>query len=116
MRHRDTRWLGRSGVEASHTGDARAARESFERIVAAAQADTTAGTGFAISVEASTAARLRGRLDRALVRTPRDLRPLIIKADHWSAVGDERDASSLYWPRSRRLRRPTSCFPTCGTS
>ena len=60
MRHRDTRSLGRSGVEATHTGDARAARESFERIVAAAQADASAGTGFAMSVEASTAARLPG--------------------------------------------------------
>ena len=43
----DARTLAQSGIDALHRGDARSARESFERLVASGQADAAA-CGFAL--------------------------------------------------------------------
>jgi aspartyl/asparaginyl beta-hydroxylase (cupin superfamily) len=85
------------GVEALRTGDARKARESFERIVAAGQADASAYLGLAYAcagVKDHPAAR--AAIDRALALEPRNLRALIMKADYLDALGDARAASSFY--------------------
>ena len=93
----DTLSLARSGVEALRRGDARAARESFERIVATGQADASACLGLAYACrslqdnEASRAA-----VDKALALEPRNLRALILKADHLAEEGDARAASAFY--------------------
>ena len=85
------------GIEALRKGDARKARESFERIVAAGQADASAYLGLAYAC-----AGLKDRpaalaaVDRALALEPRNLRALIMKADHLAAAGDARAASSFY--------------------
>lgn len=93
----DTLSLARSGVEALRRGDARAARESFERIVAGGQADASAHLGLAYAcrslrdIPASKAA-----VDKALSLEPRNLRALILKADHHADDGDARAASAFY--------------------
>ena len=71
----DTHSLARSGVEALRRGDARAARESFERIVATGQADASACVGLALRLSQSQGQRglaSRGRQGAAL--EPRNLR------------------------------------------
>src|ERR1700688_2272376 len=78
-------------------GDPRKARESFERIVAAGQADAATCLGLAYAcrnLRDSPAAH--AAVDKALALEPRNLRALILKADHLVAEGDERAASSFY--------------------
>ncbi len=85
------------GIEALRKGDARKARESFERIVAAGQADASAYLGLAYActgLEDRPAAL--AAVDHALALEPRNLRALIMKADHLAAAGDARAASSFY--------------------
>jgi len=87
----------RSGIEALRKGDVRKARESFERIIAAGQADASAYLGLAYACagledhQSALAA-----VDHALALEPRNLRALIMKADHLAAAGDARAASSFY--------------------
>ena len=93
----DTLSLARAGVEALRRGDARAARGSFERIVATGRADASAYLGLAYAcrslkdLPASSAA-----VDSALALEPRNLRALILKADHLADEGDARAASAFY--------------------
>src|SRR6266581_9372791 len=85
------------GIEALRKGDVRQARESFERIVAAGQADASAYLGLAYActgLEDHPAAL--AAVDHALALEPRNLRALIMKADHLAAAGDARAASSFY--------------------
>jgi len=92
-----SRSYAQAGIEALRRGDARAARESFERIVAAGQADASAYLGLAHACAglkdhpAALAA-----VDRALALEPRNLRALVMKADQLAASGDARAASSFY--------------------
>ena len=93
----DARALAQSGIEALRRGDPRKARESFERIVAAGQADAATCLGLAYacrSLKEHSAAH--AAVDKALALEPRNLRALILKADHLAAEGDERAASSFY--------------------
>ena len=86
-----------AGIEALRRGDARAARESFERIVAAGQADASAYLGLAYAC-----AGLKDRpaalaaVDRALALEPRNLRALVMKGDCLATAGDDRAAASHY--------------------
>src|SRR6266511_4706004 len=85
------------GIEALRKGDARKARESFERIVAAGQADASAYLGLAYACAGLKDHRSAlAAIDRALALEPRNLRALIMKADHLAAAGDARAASSFY--------------------
>ena len=93
----DTRSLARSGVEALRRGDARAARDSFERIVATGQADASACVGLAYACRSlKDSAASKAAVDKALALEPRNLRALILKADHLADEGDARAASSFY--------------------
>ena len=93
----DARAHAQLGVDALRRGDARKARESFERIVAARQADASVylGLAFACGALRDSAAAL-GALDGALALEPRNWRALAAKADHLAALGDTRAASSFY--------------------
>jgi len=85
------------GIEALRQGDARKARESFERIVAAGQADASAYLGLAYACAGlKDHPAARAAVDRALALEPRNLRALIMKADYLAALGDARAASSFY--------------------
>ena len=85
------------GIEALRQGDARKARESFERIVAAGEADASAYLGLAYACAGlKDHPAARAAVDRALALEPRNLRALIMKADHLAAAGDARAASSFY--------------------
>ena len=85
------------GVEALRKGDARKARESFERIVAAGEADASAYIGLAYACAGlKDHPAARAATDRALALEPRNLRALIMKADYLDALGDARAASSFY--------------------
>jgi len=86
-----------AGIEALRRGDARAARESFERIVAAGEADASAylGLAYACAGLKDHPAALAA-VDRALALEPRNLRALVMKGDCLATVGDDRAAASHY--------------------
>ncbi|HEY3242350.1 MAG TPA: hypothetical protein VGM03_03280, partial [Phycisphaerae bacterium] len=93
----DARALAQSGAEALRRGDPRKARESFERIVAAGQADAATCLGLAHACRSlNEHSAAHAAIDKALALEPRNLRALILKADHLAAEGDERAASSFY--------------------
>ncbi|TMI06210.1 MAG: hypothetical protein E6H46_04725 [Betaproteobacteria bacterium] len=93
----DARALAQSGVQALRRGDPRKARESFERIVAAGQADAATCLGLAYACRnLNDNPAAHAAVDKALALEPRNLRALILKADHLAAEGDERAASSFY--------------------
>jgi len=93
----DAHALARSGVEALRRGDAQRARESFERVVSAGQADASTCLGLAYACH-----RLYDRtaalnaVDKALALDPQNLRALIFKGDCLAELGDLRAASSFY--------------------
>jgi tetratricopeptide (TPR) repeat protein len=93
----DARAHAQSGIESLRKGDARKARESFERVVAAGQADASAylGLAYACTGLKDHSAALAA-VDHALALEPRNLRALILKADHLAGAGDARAASSFY--------------------
>jgi aspartyl/asparaginyl beta-hydroxylase (cupin superfamily) len=93
----DARSLAQSGVEALRKGDARRARESFERIVAVGQADASVYLGLAIAcqVREDHAASVVA-IDKSLALEPRNLGALLFKADQLTALGDERGALAFY--------------------
>ena len=93
----NARLLGQSGIEALHRGDARAAREAFERILASGQADASICLALAYACRSlNDGAAALAAADRALTQEPRNLRALIFKADHFESIGDARAASSFY--------------------
>src|SRR5258707_8369219 len=93
----DARAHAQSGIELLRKGDVRKARESFERVVAAGEADASAYLGLAYActgLKDHTAAV--AAVCRALPLEPRNLGALIMKADYLAAWGDARAASSFY--------------------
>ena len=74
--------LARAGVEALRRGDARKARELFELIVDAGQADASSCLGLAYACSRlNDRAGTLAAVDRALALEPRNLRALILKGD-----------------------------------
>jgi aspartyl/asparaginyl beta-hydroxylase (cupin superfamily) len=93
----DARVLAQSGVDALKRGDARTARESFERIVTSGQADASSCVGLAYACHRlDDKAAALAAVDKALALEPRNLRALMFKADHLAESGDARGASSFY--------------------
>ncbi len=103
--------LQRSGTEALRRGDARQAREDFERIVAAGVADASTCLGLADACRslADRAATLAA-VDRALALEPNNWLALIYKGDHLAAEGDKRSAST-YYMQALNLAPPAEQLP-----
>jgi len=98
----DARALRESGVEALRRGDPHAAREAFERIVAAGRADASACIGLAYACRSlNDKAASLAAVDKALSLEPRNLRALILKADHLAEAGDARSAAAFYTAATR---------------
>jgi aspartyl/asparaginyl beta-hydroxylase (cupin superfamily) len=93
----DARALRESGVEALRRGYPRKAREAFEQIVEAGRADASACIGLAYACRGlnDNAASLAA-VEKALSLEPRNLRALILKADHLAEAGEARAASAFY--------------------
>jgi aspartyl/asparaginyl beta-hydroxylase (cupin superfamily) len=93
----DSNAIARIGFEALHAGDARKARQAFEQIVVAGRADAAvhAALGYACVRLDDKSAALQAA-ENALALEPRNLRALIIKADHFAEMGDDRAAASFY--------------------
>ncbi len=103
--------LWRDGGQALRVNDAVAARRAFGRILAGGRGDATVWLGMAM------AARLAGdqaasleAVDEVLAREPRNIRALMMKADHHQALGDAVAASGFYRAVSR-LGRAMSSLP-----
>jgi len=93
----DARALAQAGANALRLGDARRAREAFERIAVAGQADAASSLGLAFACRGlGDKAAALAAVDRALALEPRNLRALIFKGDHLAESGDARAASSFY--------------------
>ena len=93
----DARALAVTGADALRRGDARTARDAFERIAALGRADT------GIYLALAHACRLLkdhvaayAAVEKVLALEPRNVRALIQKADHLAALGDARTASVFY--------------------
>lgn len=84
-------------MDALMRGDARGARATFEKILAADQAD--ASICLALAYACRSLQDMAGALDavtKALVREPQNLRALIFKADALTQIGDVRAAAAFY--------------------
>jgi aspartyl/asparaginyl beta-hydroxylase (cupin superfamily) len=107
----DARALAQSGADALRRGDARTARELFERIIAARQADVSVCLGLAYACRRlDDKAAALAAVDTALALEPRNLRALILKGDYLADLGDARGASSFY-QFAIRIAPPPSEMP-----
>ena len=103
--------LARTGAEALRRGDARAARDFFERLVEAGQADPSAWISLALACRGLKDAKAaHAAVDRALALDPANLRALILKADHLAEEGDARAAAAFYM-RATKLSPPAHELP-----
>ena len=107
----DLRALAQAGAEALRAGDARKARALFEQVAATGRADASIWLGVALASRAlgDDAAKLTA-LDRTLALDGRNLRALIMQADHLAAAGDARAASAFY-TAAIRAAPPMSQLP-----
>jgi len=87
----------RAGAEALRSGDPARARDCFSRSLASGKAGVDALLGLAQACAAlnDIAGRVAA-LDRLLAIEPRNVRGLVMKADHLAATGDSRSATSFY--------------------
>jgi aspartyl/asparaginyl beta-hydroxylase (cupin superfamily) len=93
----DVRALRQAGTAALQAGDAATARRCFEQVVASGHADASIWIALAVACQAlKDNASMLAALDKTLAIEPRNLRALIMKADHLAATGDGRAALSFY--------------------
>lgn len=93
----DPREINRQAISALQAGNASAARESFQRLLALTPSDTNAllGLAFACAQLRDDAATLDA-VNRLLALEPRNLRGLLFKADHFDQTGRQRPALRFY--------------------
>lgn len=86
-----------AAAEALRRGDARHARELYSRMIAAGRSNAPALLGMAHACRAlNDDAGKIGALDQLLAVEPRNIRALILKADHLAALANMRSATSYY--------------------
>ena len=93
----EARELARTGMDALRRGDARLARQAFDRIVAGGRDDASAcvALGMACRALGDPAAALAAA-DRGLAHEARNVRALVLKADLLAGQGDARAAAAFY--------------------
>jgi aspartate beta-hydroxylase len=87
----------KAGLASLERGDGKAARASFERLVASGVADASVFLGLAYAyrlLKDSTSAL--AAVDRALALAPADVRAMIFKADTFLEMGNTRGAAAFY--------------------
>lgn len=108
----DPRALVQQAIEALRRGDAAAARDRFQQIIAAGAGDASVWLGLALAL-----GRLGDRpgkltaVDRALALEPANLRARIMKADYFTEAGDARAASAFYAAVVRNAPPPDQLPP-----
>lgn len=97
LNHINIRALAQQGLVMLRNGDARAAIESFEKIVAAGHADASICLGLAYAcLSLGDNNGLSAALDKALAIEPQNIRALMMKADCLASAGDDRAATTFY--------------------
>ncbi len=93
----DPRAVVQQAIEALRRGDAATARDRFQTIIDAGRADASVWLGLALAHGrlGDHPSRL-GAIDQALALEPQNLRARIMKADHFTEIGDARAASAFY--------------------
>ena len=93
----DPRSLMQQGTEALRDGDAQRARSLYEKITESSGENALAWLGVALACRdlGDDKAKLAA-LEKSLSIEPRNPRALILQADHYDALGDQRAASSFY--------------------
>ena len=95
----DIRAMAQLGMTKLRGGDARAAREAFDKIVAAREADASIYLALAIACQQlNDQAGMHIAIEAALAREPQNLRTLMMKADYCRKQGDERASNNLAAP------------------
>ena len=93
----ETEALRAEGIAALRRGDANRARACFERAIGAGPGDAALFLGLAYACRGvGDGAAAIAAVERALALEPRNLRGLVLKADHLAGSGDERAAASFY--------------------
>ncbi len=104
--------MKQAGAEALRNGNAAEARTLFGQLIATGRADTQVWTAMAIACRAlGDEAGMLAAIDRALAIEPRNLRALVMKADHFDATGDTRAASSFYAAAVKSAPQPALLAP-----
>ena len=86
-----------AGAEALRSGDAVRARDCFSRSLASGKASASALLGLAHACAAlNDGAGKVAAIERLLALEPRNIRGLIMKADHLASAGDTRSATTFY--------------------
>ena len=110
----DARALSESGVEALRRGDPRKARDAFEQIVEAGRADASACIGLAYACRSlNDKAASLAAVDKALSLEPRNLRALILKADHLAEAATRVPLRRSISPPPKAPGRRPACHSTC---
>jgi hypothetical protein len=108
---RELQDLARSAMQALVSGDARRARENFERVISQAQVDASVHLGHAYACRAlKDLPSARAAVDRVLALEPRNLRALVLKGDCLVEAGDLPTASSFY-SEALRTAPPMESLP-----
>jgi aspartate beta-hydroxylase len=93
----DIRALAESAMQALRTGNAAAARDAFEQIVAEGQADASVYFGLAFAYrQLKNPALAISAVDRSLATEPHSLQALVFKGDLYAERGDARAAAAFY--------------------
>jgi len=93
----EARAVKQAGVDALRRGEMAKAREQFERAAAAGHADALVWLGLAAACRAlGDKAAMAPAVDKVLALEPRNLRALIMKADHLVELGDVPSSLAFY--------------------
>ena len=108
----DPRVLVQQAIEALRRGDAAAARDRFQQIIAAGAGDASVWLGLALALgRLGDGPGKLTAIDRALALEPANLRARIMKADHFTEAGDARAASAFYAAVVRNAPPPDQLPP-----